>query len=78
VKPKIDKKTHALATRIATRLFTNGCAEIAQRLVLTVDYPAGPGGRDLGGWCFNAAVDQIAEQLSLAAPAPPYQRPEQP
>lgn len=56
-------QTRELAALIAKRLFTNGSGDRAQRLVFTVDTPVK---RDLGGWCFEAAVDQIAAQLSQA------------
>lgn len=49
-----------LAERIVNRLFTNGSAEHAQRLVLTIDTPIK---RDLGGWCEAAAVDQVLAVL---------------
>jgi hypothetical protein len=45
-----------LAERIARDLFTNGCAERARRLVLTIDTPHV---RDLGGWNERAAADRI-------------------
>lgn len=50
-----------LAERIARRLFTNGSAERAQRLVLTIDTPVE---RNLGGWSERAAADQIELILS--------------
>jgi hypothetical protein len=52
--------TRILAEKIAQRLFTNGSAERAQRLVLTIDKPVG---RDLGGWSIGAATDHIEEIL---------------
>ena len=59
-----DPKVRQLAERIAERLFTNGSAERAQRLVLTIDQPVS---RDLGGWSEQAAVDQIADVLTRGA-----------
>lgn len=50
----------AVAERIVARLFTNGQAEEAERLVLTVD---GPPKRDLGGWGRLGARDQIVAVL---------------
>lgn len=66
MKKPIDPATLALAERIADRLFTNGSAEHAQRLVLTVDRPVV---RDLGGWSESAAIDHIYEILSEARAA---------
>jgi hypothetical protein len=59
----INPRVRELAARIARRLFTNGSAERAQRLVLTVDRPVP---RDLGGWSEDAAADQIAQVLADA------------
>lgn len=49
-----------LAGQIADELFASGGGEQAQRLVLTVDYPAH---RELGGWNKEAATRQIARML---------------
>lgn len=51
---------YALAEQIAALLFTNGRAERAQRLVLTIDKPVK---RDLGGWSERGAVNQIARAI---------------
>ena len=48
-----------LAQKIAERLFTNAMGQRATRLRLFDD----PSPRDLGGWCFNAAVAQIEDVL---------------
>lgn len=53
-----------LAELIVKQLFTNGSAEHAQRLVLTIDTPVK---RDLGGWCEAAAVDQVLAILIAEA-----------
>ena len=50
-----------LAETITKRLFTNGYAEVAARLVLTGE---GPVFRDLGRWSQAAVVDQIADALA--------------
>jgi hypothetical protein len=55
-----DTAQLALARSIAERLFTNGSQERAQRLVLTIDKPVE---RNLGGWGFEPAVDQIYDIL---------------
>ena len=47
-----------LARKIARDLFTSGTKQHADRLVLT-----GSNGRDMGGWCEEAAADRIAEVL---------------
>ena len=60
-KRKADPELRDLAERIARRLFTNGSAERAQRLVLTIDSPVS---RNLGGLGERAAVDQILEELA--------------
>lgn len=61
MKQPIDPRVRALAEQIARRLFTNGSAERAQRLVLTIDKPVA---RNLGGWCEAAAVDQIVQVIA--------------
>jgi len=43
---------------IALKLFTDYKGEVVERLVLTHQ-----DGRDMGGWCFEAAVKQIKEAL---------------
>ena len=60
---EVDLPTRRLAELIAENLFTNGSGDRAQRLLLMVDAPVK---RDLGGWCFAAAVDRIAAQLCQA------------
>ena len=49
-------------------LFRNGFGEEASRLVLT-----SADGRDLGGWCKQAIVDQLESAFRLAAPSKPRQ-----
>lgn len=56
------KPTNAVASAIATDLFTAGNHEVAERIVLQDSNE-----RDLGGWCYQAVVDVIAKHL---APAP--------
>ena len=51
-----------LAERIARRLFTNGSQEVADRLVLV----KGEKNRELGGWAYEPAVDQIVAILRSA------------
>jgi len=51
-----------LAHRIADRLFVNGSGQKAQRLVLTTSDE-----RALGGWCKEAVIAQIVEELSRGA-----------
>jgi len=48
-----------LAHRIAERLFTNGANQRAGRLVLEM-----VGGHDGGGWCYDAVVAQIVDELN--------------
>lgn len=48
-----------LAAKIADDLFTNGCDEKAERLVLEL-----PNGRDGGGWCKQAVADRILQALN--------------
>lgn len=52
-----------LAERIATRLFMNGMGQRAIRLQLRLL----PDERDGGGWCFQAVVDVIMEELEQTA-----------
>ena len=47
-----------LAMKIVDDLFVNGQGKQASRLVLVTAE-----GRDLGGWCRQAAVDRITEVL---------------
>lgn len=65
-----------LATKIATRLFTNGFGDQGTRLEIkrSVRMPSGPEEEvSMGGWCFEAAVDQIErailEENALGEPA---------
>lgn len=52
------------AIELATdRLFTNGVGEHAERLVLT-----SASGKDLGGWCKKAVVDQLIEAIAPEGP----------
>ena len=55
-----------LAEKIATRLFTNGFADRGTRLEIkrSVRMPSGPEEEvSLGGWCYQAAVDQIEKAI---------------
>lgn len=57
-----DHRPRRLATRIARSLFTNGFGDEGTRL----EIKKGDGhGKEiaLGGWCFGAAVDQIAKVI---------------
>lgn len=51
-----------IATKIATRLFTCGSNNKANRLELKIGFP--PFERALGGWSKAAAIDQICDILS--------------
>ena len=66
---KTDKAE--LARRIAQRLFTNGFDDFGTRLEIK-QQPTGAHytapEKSLGGWCFNAAVDQIVSVLNEAKP----------
>lgn len=56
---KKQKKNPKLAERIADLLFFNGVGEEADRLVLmTLE------GRNLGGWCRQAVIDQVVAALN--------------
>jgi hypothetical protein len=46
-----------LAEKIAEALFVNGQGERAERLMLV------KGGRDLGGWGYEPAIDQITKVI---------------
>lgn len=48
-----------LAHRIAGRLFRNGNGDDGDRLAVKQRVEGEPGERDLGGWCYSAAVDQV-------------------
>jgi hypothetical protein len=50
-----------LAKRIARRLFVNGSREHASRLVLEL-----PNKQSGGGWCEEAAADQIEREICRA------------
>lgn len=52
-------KNRVLAQTIANNLFTNGLRQQADRLVLSSKE-----GRDLGGWCLGAVIDQIEDTLN--------------
>ena len=47
------------AKRVADKLFVNGQGQEAQRLVLTSS-----DGKDLGGWCKQAIIDQLTTYSS--------------
>lgn len=51
-----------LAHRIADRLFLDGSGQKAQRLVLTTSDE-----RAMGGWCKEAVIDQIVQELARGA-----------
>ena len=53
-----DWKDMQVAERIVTQLFVNGNGQQAHRLVLT-----SADGRDLGGWCQRAVVDNILKHM---------------
>ena len=53
-----QRLANLLAAQIADRLFVNGDGEEAQRLMLL-----SPNGKDLGGFCKRAAIDQIMRVL---------------
>ena len=48
----------ALAELIAARLFTDGTGQVALRLKLVSMH-----GKDMGGWCIQAIIDQIEKAL---------------
>lgn len=54
-----------IATAIADNLFVNGNGTHAERLMLV-----GADGRDLGGWCKQAVVDVIVDELKPAVRTP--------
>lgn len=56
---EIDLAMYKMAQLIADRLFTNGVGKRADRLVLT-----SKDGKDLGGWCEQAVVDEIEKALT--------------
>jgi hypothetical protein len=49
--------TREIANAIVDRLFANGMGEEARLVLMDVD------GRDLGGWCKQAVVDVIVDEL---------------
>ena len=53
-----QRLAEVVAAQIADRLFVNGDGKKAQRLMLI-----SPNGKDLGGWCKQAAIDQILQVL---------------
>ena len=55
-----------LAKRIADYLFINGAGQQADRLVLML-----PDERDGGGWCKQAAMDQIDRAIREESPSTP-------
>jgi len=55
------RQRRLLAEQIVKRLFTNGAKQVAERLILSKD------GRDLGGWSFGPAVDQVDAVLREVA-----------
>ncbi len=50
-----------LATKIATRLFTNGFGDEGTRLDIRKSVEMVE--HSLGGWCYQAAVDQIEKAI---------------
>lgn len=58
---------NALATAIASALFTNGAGTKADRLVMELKGSK----HDGGGWCFNAARNQVLSILESATPEIP-------
>lgn len=54
-------QANEIAQAIADRLFINGNGDHAERLILS-----GTNGRDLGGWCQQAVVDVIVDELKAA------------
>lgn len=56
---------HMIASLVADRLFENGFKQCAERLVLT-----SKGGKDLGGWCKGAVLDQVEDVLDKWNPQP--------
>lgn len=64
-----DAGIEALIAQAVDYLFTNGCGEVAERLVLSL-----PDGRDGGGWSRAAVQDRLRALLAPLAPftdAPP-------
>jgi hypothetical protein len=59
-----SSKHRQLAEAIAEDLFVNGCGDVAERLVLTVD--SAPK-RDLGGWSKGPLTDRIELLLRRVA-----------
>ena len=59
-------KRRELATLIAEALFYNGWGDKAVRLQLRLDDGGKGRERDGGGWCFDAAIDQIESILREA------------
>lgn len=55
-----ERQMRELAETIADDLFINGCAEEANRLVLTKDKPVE---RNLGGWSRRAVVERVVKAL---------------
>jgi glucokinase len=58
---KQDDKIRRLSKRIARKLFTDGIGRVADRLVLEIF------GKDGGGWCESAVIDQIEKVLRKSA-----------
>lgn len=57
-----ERRVTDLAISIAQKLFANNFLEQGTRLAIRQGDPQG-GEKDLGGWCFNAAVEQIARTI---------------
>lgn len=61
----------ALAEKIAARLFTNAFAHQGTRLEIKSGIFGRHSERSLGGWSFQAAVDQIEKAIEENAPDNP-------
>lgn len=67
--PESNKLTvRGLAVHITDKLFRDAFDRRVDRLVLKYDRPGGE--RDMGGWCFTAAVDQVEAILKKARVVP--------
>jgi hypothetical protein len=54
-----DEEARAIGEKVADALFHNGSGEQADRLAL-----CDKNGRNLGGWCWAAVRDRVAEIVS--------------
>lgn len=60
--PTTPRADRAIIRKLVLALFTNAFGDRADRLVLMQE-PAGGQKRDLGGWCYQAAVDHLTKMV---------------